>query len=211
MKQSLTILVSDQNQYFSEGLRQSLLAYFNSKSMKVNITENLLYKHTADVVFLSAGTADGTLSHELCQRFFSPVQCVFIIEESNQLPASGDIRLSDGIRSISRKQNIGSILVLLEEMLAAVEQAITQPPLPADWRLNHNTLSAREYEVMRYMSLGINPGAIGRYLQISEKTVSAHKRTVMRKLNLIKNIELNYWLINGGLNFVRVYRQPNAI
>lgn len=206
MKQSLTILLSDQNQYFSEGLRQSLLAHFEGKSIKVNITKNLLYKHTADVVFLSAGAADGTISHELYQRFFSPGQCVFIIEESNPLLASSDVHIGERIRSISRKLNIGSILSLLEGMLTATPQAVEQAPAPSSWRLNNNTLSAREYEVMRYMSLGINPGAIGRYLQISEKTVSAHKRTVMRKLNLIKNVELNYWLLNGGLNFVRVCR-----
>lgn len=210
MTQTLTILVSDQNQYFSEGLRQSLLAYFNDLAIKVTITENLLYKHTADVIFLSAGSNENNLPLEIYQRFFSPRQCVFIIAESNQQIASSDIHIARRIRIINRKWAIGKILTLLEDTLFASSQEAGPSSVPGSGAENRNALSAREFEVMRYLSLGINPGAVGRHLKISEKTVSAHKRTAMRKLNLIKNIELNYWLLNGGLNFVRVYRQPSA-
>ncbi|CAI1595252.1 transcriptional regulator NarL [Serratia quinivorans] len=210
MPQTLTILVSDQNQFFREGLRQNLLGYFSGLGIKVNITENLLYKYTADVIFLSAGTNENAIPLEIYQRFFSPRQCVFIIEENNQQMVLGDNEKGKRIRSISRKWAIGNILILLKAMLSSIGQEAAPPPEPAVGDLTNNALSAREYEVMRYLSLGINPGAVGRHLKISEKTVSAHKRTVMRKLNLIKNIELNYWLLNGGLNFVRVYRQPTA-
>jgi DNA-binding NarL/FixJ family response regulator len=210
MTPTLTILLSDQNRYFTEGLRQSLFGYFSGLGIKVNITENLLYKYTADVIFLSAVTHENTIPLEIYQRFFSPRQCVFIIEESNQQMVLGDIEKGERIRTISRKLPVSNILALLEAMLTSIDQVTEPQTVLVDRDLTNNTLSAREYEVMRYLSLGINPGAVGRHLKISEKTVSAHKRTVMRKLNLIKNIELNYWLLNGGLNFVRIYRQPIA-
>ncbi|WP_413504407.1 response regulator transcription factor [Serratia grimesii] len=50
-----------------------------------------------------------------------------------------------------------------------------------------------------YLSFGVSNKTIGQLLNISEKTVSSHKRSAMRKLHLRRDIELNYWLLHGGL------------
>lgn len=62
-------------------------------------------------------------------------------------------------------------------------------------------LSSCEKKVLKLMSSGISACTIAGMLQRSQKTISAHKRSAMRKLNVHKSIELNKMLLNQlGLN-----------
>ncbi|CAI0960300.1 MULTISPECIES: LuxR C-terminal-related transcriptional regulator [Serratia] len=62
-------------------------------------------------------------------------------------------------------------------------------------------LSSCEKKVLRLMSTGMSACSIAGMLQRSQKTISAHKRSAMRKLNVRKSSELNKMLLNQmGLN-----------
>ncbi|WP_455872246.1 LuxR C-terminal-related transcriptional regulator [Serratia proteamaculans] len=41
--------------------------------------------------------------------------------------------------------------------------------------------------------------AIAHQLHLHAKTVSAHKRNAMKKLNITRNTQLLHWLLNGGI------------
>ncbi|AHG20041.1 LuxR family transcriptional regulator [Chania multitudinisentens RB-25] len=56
-------------------------------------------------------------------------------------------------------------------------------------------LSACEKKVLKLMSTGMSATTIADMLQRSQKTISAHKRSAMRKLNVNKNSELNRVLL----------------
>lgn len=62
-------------------------------------------------------------------------------------------------------------------------------------------LSSCEKKVLKLMSTGMSACTIAGMLDRSQKTISAHKRSAMRKLNVNKNTELNKMLLNQmGLN-----------
>jgi DNA-binding NarL/FixJ family response regulator len=54
----------------------------------------------------------------------------------------------------------------------------------------HETLSDREFEVMRFLVEGLGPTEIGERLHLSVKTVSTHKTRILEKLGLGSTAEL---------------------
>lgn len=65
---------------------------------------------------------------------------------------------------------------------ASLLQAGDKPP--------HETLSDREFEVMRLLVEGLGPTEIGERLHLSVKTVSTHKTRILDKLGLGSTAEL---------------------
>ncbi|QGH61144.1 helix-turn-helix transcriptional regulator [Serratia proteamaculans] len=62
-------------------------------------------------------------------------------------------------------------------------------------------LSSCEKKVLKLMSTGMSACTIAGMLHRSQKTISAHKRSAMRKLNVHKSTELNKMLLSQmGLN-----------
>jgi DNA-binding CsgD family transcriptional regulator len=60
-------------------------------------------------------------------------------------------------------------------------------------------LSPQEYRVLRLIGRGLSSVAIARQMQLNAKTISAHKRNAMKKLNITRNTQLLHWLLNGGI------------
>ncbi|MEQ1772740.1 MAG: response regulator transcription factor [Burkholderiales bacterium] len=60
-------------------------------------------------------------------------------------------------------------------------------------------LSAREREVLRLVADGVRTAAIGRRLGITEGTVEAHRRNVMRKLEIRTVAELTKYAVREGI------------
>jgi len=54
----------------------------------------------------------------------------------------------------------------------------------------HETLSDREFEVLRLLVEGLGPTEIGERLHLSVKTISTHKTRILEKLNLGSTTEL---------------------
>jgi two-component system invasion response regulator UvrY len=69
-----------------------------------------------------------------------------------------------------------------EAAAASLLQAGDKPP--------HETLSDREFEVMRLLVEGLGPTEIGERLHLSVKTVSTHKTRILDKLGLGSTAEL---------------------
>jgi DNA-binding NarL/FixJ family response regulator len=65
---------------------------------------------------------------------------------------------------------------------ASLLQAGDKPP--------HESLSDREFEVMRLLVEGLGPTEIGERLHLSVKTVSTHKTRILDKLGLGSTAEL---------------------
>jgi two-component system, NarL family, invasion response regulator UvrY len=69
-----------------------------------------------------------------------------------------------------------------EAAAAALLQSGDQPP--------HESLSDREFEVLRLLVDGLGPTDIGERLHLSVKTVSTHKTRILEKLNVTSTAEL---------------------
>lgn len=73
-----------------------------------------------------------------------------------------------------------------------------------DWNRNpvqamHETLSDREFEVLRLIASGKTVGEIAKDLTLSVKTVSTYRSRVLQKLHLRHNAELTHYAVVNNL------------
>jgi len=66
-------------------------------------------------------------------------------------------------------------------------------------RLPHETLSDREYQVLRMITSGKTPTEIARELFLSVKTVSTYRARIMEKMQMSTNAELTRYALENGL------------
>jgi two-component system invasion response regulator UvrY len=80
---------------------------------------------------------------------------------------------------------------LAEKLASALEKGIDKPL--------HETLSAREYEVMRKIASGKTVTEIARELFLSPKTISTYRTRILEKMRMKKNAELIRYAIKNRL------------
>ena len=71
-----------------------------------------------------------------------------------------------------------------------IGEAAAASLLQSSDRPGHETLSDREFEVLRLLVEGLGPTEIGERLHLSVKTVSTHKTRILEKLNVKSTAEL---------------------
>lgn len=63
----------------------------------------------------------------------------------------------------------------------------------------HEKLSEREFQIMRFLSIGETVTEIAKKLNISDKTVSTYRIRILTKMGMKKNTELTLYAIKKGL------------
>lgn len=98
--------------------------------------------------------------------------------------------LLDAVREAHRggKYITKSLASLLAETLA---DGSGRPP--------HETLSDREYQVLRLIATGHTVSAIADQLALSVKTVSTYRARILAKMKMRTNAELTYYAVENGL------------
>ncbi len=66
-------------------------------------------------------------------------------------------------------------------------------------RLPHETLSDREFEVMRLIGSGKTVGEIATLLSLSDKTISTYRARLLEKMEMKTNAELTHYAIQNKL------------
>ncbi len=100
----------------------------------------------------------------------------------------------DELVTALRKVSTGGKYVspsLAEKLASALETGTEKPP--------HETLSAREYEVMRKIALGKTVTEIARELFLSPKTISTYRTRILEKMGIKNNAELIRYAIKNRL------------
>ncbi len=67
-------------------------------------------------------------------------------------------------------------------------------------KLPHETLSDREYQVLRMIGSGKQVSEIAEALSLSVKTVSTYRAHILEKMKLKNNAELTYYVMQNDLN-----------
>ena len=70
---------------------------------------------------------------------------------------------------------------------------------PDSNKLPHETLSDREFQVLRMIATGKAVGEIATELSLSPKTISTYRARLLQKMNLTSNAELIYYAIQNHL------------
>jgi two-component system invasion response regulator UvrY len=80
---------------------------------------------------------------------------------------------------------------LAEELVIDLERGSDRPP--------HETLSDREFEVMRLIASGKTVGEIAVLLSLSDNTISTYRARLLEKMKMRTNAELTHYAIQNGL------------
>ncbi|WP_447872346.1 response regulator transcription factor [Serratia fonticola] len=188
MKETLTISIIDNNQYFTVGLRHLLADFYHTKNTNVWFIDEKASKRSIDILF-------HTNRHGIPDSFYykyphsTAKPLVFAICDKNE---KCRVR-KDGI--LYRHQSIDLVLNMIEQAWSIDPQSSRS----ASNCLLNQSITPREYEVLGYLKRGKNLTEAAYCMKLNVKTVSAHKRSVMKKLNCRRNSDLLYWLLQGGL------------
>src|SRR5712692_5436679 len=80
---------------------------------------------------------------------------------------------------------------LAEELVIDLERRSDRPP--------HETLSDREFEVMRLIASGKTVGEIASLLSLSDSTISTYRARILEKMEMKTNAELTHYAIKNNL------------
>jgi two-component system, NarL family, invasion response regulator UvrY len=80
---------------------------------------------------------------------------------------------------------------LAEELVIDLERRSDRPP--------HETLSDREFEVMRLIASGKTVGEIAGLLSLSDSTISTYRARILEKMAMRTNAELTHYAIQNKL------------
>jgi DNA-binding CsgD family transcriptional regulator len=190
MARVLKILIVDPDQFFVSGLQQAVKAHFHAKGIPVIFMNQPLSYAMADLIFWAPGFTTTVMPKGLLAGQSHKYHLIMLMSQhkthqvTNNVPwvfyrhqSPGKLySLIDQVTNIPTSDNIGSIK----------NMDIIKPL---------TSLSPRQMEVMSYVSKGMCPKKISENLNINKKTVSCHKRTAMRKLQLNRLTDLHHWLL----------------
>lgn len=196
----ITIVIRDPNLFYMRGLTNCLSENFSRRGIHTDFTD-CAFNSRAKMIFLAEESLSVANIHYLNRRMAIRPVCIFIIKNNAYDDAQTEVKKHkiSHYTTLYRNQSVESMLSVINEQLEQLQNMrnILIPPCSNIGRAPNN-LTRRETEILRYLARGISNGGVARFLQISEKTVSAHKRNIMSKLNMIRPAELNYWLIQEG-------------
>ena len=80
---------------------------------------------------------------------------------------------------------------LAEKLVVGLERGTDRPP--------HETLSDREFEVMRLIASGKTAGEIADLLSLSDSTISTYRARILEKMGMKTNAEITHYAIRNKL------------
>ena len=207
----LRILIADDHPLLREGIRQVIKRNFEVEAIdEADTGQKVIDKlkhHYYDVVLLDI-TMPGKNGLEVLKqlrqdRYEIPILILSVHPEKQyavralRAGASGYLtkmhatdELVDAIRVVMQGERY--ITSSLAEVLAKnVKSKARESP--------HETLTDREFEILRMIASGNRPKEIAQKLALSKKTVSAHKANIFKKMNMNSDAELIRYVIEKGL------------
>lgn len=222
MSEKITLLIVDDHPLICEGLESSLskVSNFEVLGKAQNVEEAIAKVHDLmpDVVILDVHLPGGNGTGAIqvvtdCADVFdkvkflalsvsdAPVDVVSVIRAgargyvtktiSNEELCEAIERVAVGDAAFSPK--------LAGFVLDAFSTSVTSQVDTTQDEDSINTLTKREYEVMRYIARGYTYKETAAELFISMKTVESHVSSVLRKLQLSNRNELMHWAMSRNI------------
>lgn len=179
----LTICIRLRDNYFHQGLQSILHAYFDEQGICTTFIDGMKQGEGADMLFCDASPYNPQL---VCAKT-STYHRIFIVEyiPNTLMKAPCSCGCEDALFSYNTRP---------EDIIRKLEEVLVDLPSEEKKPCQASTLSNRERQILYYISQGIKPQKMSGELLISTKTLSAHKKHAMRKLNINTSTGLHYWL-----------------
>lgn len=196
MRNVISLSFLDRDRFFLDGLKSAIYTHLEVLGYQVIILKPFLAEH-ADVIFnsVSNGRCICYCQQERSSKLF------FSLRDYNDTAWIKKPHCVNESGVIYRNDSLDVVLFRIISILRS-HRKFKDTERECYW-CERVFITARERDIMHCLSLEMRPAAISRYLNISTKTVSSHKATIMRKLGFSKNIELYHWLLRGGLKKIK--------
>lgn len=201
-----TIIIADDHPVFLLGLRTLITTHFNDKfviadeASNVNELLGLLSNSQPDILITdvnmpSDGQADGLQFIKKLRYKYPKLTIIVVTVLSN--PGLLKAILSTGVYAVINKQGMASELISCLN-LEHIGKAYTSVTKKTE---NHTDrkISPRELDVLRLLSQGYGVTEIASKLFRTKQTISAQKKSAMRKIGISSDAELFEYLRNAGL------------
>jgi DNA-binding NarL/FixJ family response regulator len=203
MNRPIRVVIADDHALFRQGLRSLLRLYHDvdviGEAERAGDILTVIADHPCDALLL-----DLQMDRSVLEDIGSLAQLtrVIVLTASERVEdALAALRL--GARAIVHKRF--AVDTLIEAIRAVGEGLVWMPPVlqtalaaqlgePPD-----KQLTAREREVVRYVSLGLRNGEVAKRLRITEGTVKTHMNNIFHKLTIRDRVELALYALRVGL------------
>lgn len=190
MTRVLKILIVDPDRFFVAGLQQAVQKHFNAKGIPVIFMNLPLSYPMADLIFWAPGYPTTVMPMGILAGRTHKSHLILLSSQQTSHQVTNYVPWV-----FYRHQSRGHLLTLIEQVIGASTGDNIEAVNDKQSRHPLDALSPRQREVMSYISKGMHLRAISERLHIHEKTVSTHKRTAMRKLQLYRTTDLHHWLL----------------
>ncbi|AXK22119.1 DNA-binding transcriptional activator UhpA [Serratia marcescens] len=170
----VSIVIDDENHYFSVGLEESIREYALAHNKVVKFLSPNAKDEIPDVIIASPACYLNRC------KVSPPFRAghVVLSRERKHSPALGDTI------TLYRKDDRDTLFSLLNGLFSC----------PAK-NGSRQRLSRREKQVIDYLRQGLDQSQTARIMGVSVKTVHSHKRSVMSKMMLHGKHDFLYWLL----------------
>ena len=198
----IRVIIADDHTLFRVGLRQMLHSYAGIEVVAeaTQATETLaaVTKSPADLLVMDL-TMPGTTGTRLIEqvREAAPKLPVLVLSMHDE-PATVRRALQAGANGYITKESSPEILHTAVTRIAAgerfvdpaVAQSLAFEAVTRGGEAPHQSLSEREWQVLKLITEGNSLAQIAEQLHISPKTITTHKTHLMEKLGTVSNADL---------------------
>lgn len=209
----IRLLIADDHQLFRQGLRRLLAdeADFEVSAEASNGAEVLdaIRRHSIDVAILDLNMPGRCGADMIAQVKAKAPQVRILVLTMHSEEVQVLAALKAGAHGYMTKEEAADELATVIRKLAHGGRHVCQQVAerlafclsgPEEDRPLHTRLTPRELKILELLSQGRRGLEIAAELSLSEKTVSAHKANLLKKLNLHNSAELVLYAVNHGLN-----------
>ena len=200
----ITIAIADDHAIFRQGLKSLLKLQRGvvvvGEAARVDDIVPMLTRTPCDVLLLDFMMYRSVLGlvAELAKR------TKVIILTASEHPEEGLAVIREGARAVVFKRF--AMESLMEAVHSVLRGEIWMPPPLLTYMASglraapHESLTAREREVIALVALGLRNAEVAKRLFISDETVKTHLNNIFRKLNVRDRVELAVYAIRAGIS-----------
>lgn len=185
MKDSIEIAFLDQDRFFADGSCRALDEYFRQRGVRMHCTESM----GADLIFQAVPPG---VRARFCHTLNSSCGVYLAIRDNKDPFGRHAPACQREGGEIYRNESVDMLLQTVDRVMRVRSRFVGLVSCCS--RCESVELTRQEKMIMCYLSWEMTPTAIARRLNVSIKTVSTHKRAVMKKMNFHRNAELYHWL-----------------
>jgi DNA-binding NarL/FixJ family response regulator len=194
----IRVLIADDHSIVRDGLKRILAAtsdlQVTGEAAGGDETLALVKANDYDVVMLDM-SMPGLSGIDLIKRLKveKPRLKILVLSMHGESQYAARVLKAGAAGYLSKESAAEALLGALRKIAAGgvhIGEAAAASLLQAGDKPPHETLSDREFEVMRLLVEGLGPTEIGERLHLSVKTVSTHKTRILDKLGVGSTAEL---------------------